>query len=73
MLKSIMSRVGMREGEPIMHPWINSSIERAQKRVEDRNFEIRKHLLECDDVLNEQRNFIYTRREEIIADDNRLG
>ncbi len=69
-LKPIMSRVGMREGEPIMHPWINSSIERAQRRVEDRNFEIRKHLLEFDDVLNEQRNFIYTRREEIIADNN---
>jgi preprotein translocase subunit SecA len=69
-LKSLMSRVGMREEEPIMHPWINSSIERAQTRVEERNFEIRKHLLEFDDVLNEQRNFIYSRREEIITDDN---
>ena len=69
-LKSIMSRVGMKEGEPIMHPWINSSIERAQTKVEDRNFEIRKHLLDFDDVLNEQRNFIYTRREEIIGDNN---
>ena len=69
-LKNLMSRVGMREGEPITHPWINSSIERAQKKVEERNFEIRKHLLEYDDVLNEQRNFIYSRRDEILRTDN---
>jgi preprotein translocase subunit SecA len=69
-LKAFMSRMGMKEGEPIMHPWINKSIERAQKRVEERNFEIRKHLLEFDDVLNEQRNFIYARRDEILADQN---
>jgi preprotein translocase subunit SecA len=69
-LKSLMSRVGMRDGEPIMHPWINRSIEKAQGRVEERNFEIRKHLLEYDDVLNEQRNFIYERRDEIIEDEN---
>jgi preprotein translocase subunit SecA len=67
-LKSLMGRVGLREGEPIFHPWINKSIERAQKRVEERNFEIRKHLLEYDDVLNEQRKFIYSRRDEILAD-----
>jgi preprotein translocase subunit SecA len=67
-LKSLMSRVGMREGDPIAHPLINKSIERAQKRVEERNFDIRKHLLDYDDVLNEQRNFIYTRREEILGD-----
>lgn len=66
--KSLMSRIGMREGDPIMHPWINKSIERAQKKVEERNFEIRKHLLEYDDVLNEQRNFIYERRDSILAD-----
>ena len=69
-LKSLMSRIGMREGDPIMHPWINKSIERAQKRVEERNFEIRKHLLDYDDVLNEQRNFIYRRRDAILSDDN---
>jgi preprotein translocase subunit SecA len=69
-LKSLMARIGMREGEPIFHPWINKSIERAQKKVEERNFEIRKHLLEYDDVLNEQRNFIYERRDEILADGN---
>jgi preprotein translocase subunit SecA len=69
-LKSIMTRVGMKSGEPIRHPWINKSIERAQKKVEDRNFEVRKHLLEYDDVLNEQRKYIYERRDEIILDDN---
>jgi preprotein translocase subunit SecA len=69
-LKGVMSRLGMKEGEPIYHPWVNKAIERAQKRVEERNFEIRKHLLEYDDVLNEQRKFIYSRRDEILADDH---
>ncbi|MBN1698311.1 MAG: preprotein translocase subunit SecA [Spirochaetales bacterium] len=68
-LKSLMSSIGMKEGEPIQHPWINKSIEKAQTRVEDRNFDIRKHLLEYDDVLNEQRKYIYGRRDEILEDD----
>lgn len=67
-LKSIMSKIGMASGEPIWHPWLNKSIERAQKKVEERNFEIRKHLLEYDDVLNEQRTFIYKQRSDILAD-----
>jgi len=67
-IKGLMSRMGMKEGEPIVHPWLNKSIERAQKKVEERNFEMRKHLLEYDDVLNEQRKFIYSRRDEIITD-----
>jgi preprotein translocase subunit SecA len=67
-LKGLMGRMGMQDGEPIFHPWVNKAIERAQKRVEERNFEIRKHLLEYDDVLNEQRKFIYSRRDEILAD-----
>ena len=69
-LKGVMSRLGMKEGEPIYHPWVNKAIERSQKRVEERNFEIRKHLLEYDDVLNEQRKFIYSRRDEILGDDH---
>jgi preprotein translocase subunit SecA len=69
-LKGVMARLGMREGEPIYHPWVNKAIERSQKRVEERNFEIRKHLLEYDDVLNEQRKFIYSRRDEILGDGN---
>ncbi len=67
-IKGLMSRMGMKKGEPIVHPWLNKSIERAQKKVEERNFEVRKHLLEYDDVLNEQRKFIYQRRDEIICD-----
>ncbi len=67
-IKGLMSRMGMQKGEPIIHPWLNRSIERAQKKVEERNFEVRKHLLEYDDVLNEQRKFIYARRDEIISD-----
>jgi preprotein translocase subunit SecA len=67
-IKGLMSRMGMQKGEPIVHPWLNRSIERAQKKVEERNFEVRKHLLEYDDVLNEQRKFIYARRDEIVSD-----
>jgi len=66
-LRSIMGRAGMQDGEPLYHPLINRAIERAQTRVEDRNFEIRKHLLEFDDVLNEQRKFIYSQRDDITA------
>jgi preprotein translocase subunit SecA len=67
-IKRLMSRIGMEEGEPIYHPWINKSIEKAQKKVEERNFEIRKHLLEYDDVLNQQRKFIYEQRDAILLD-----
>ncbi len=69
-LKNIMSKIGMQAGEPIEHPWINKSIEKAQTKVEARNFDIRKHLLEYDDVLNEQRSFIYEQRNAILADEN---
>jgi preprotein translocase subunit SecA len=67
-IKNLMSRIGMAPGEPIYHPWLNKSIEKAQKRVEERNFEIRKHLLEYDDVLNQQRKFIYDQRDAILED-----
>ncbi|MBN1525159.1 MAG: preprotein translocase subunit SecA [Spirochaetales bacterium] len=69
-MKNMMQRFGFKPGEVIYHPWINKTIERAQKKVEDRNFEMRKHLLEYDDVLNEQRNYIYSKRNEILADSN---
>jgi preprotein translocase subunit SecA len=69
-MKNIMSKMGMEGGEPIYHPWLNKSIEKAQRKVEERNFEIRKHLLEYDDVLNQQRKFIYEQRDAILADDN---
>jgi preprotein translocase subunit SecA len=69
-IKNLMSKIGMQGGEPIYHPWLNKSIEKAQKRVEERNFGIRKHLLEYDDVLNQQRKFIYEQRDRILADRN---
>jgi len=69
-MKSIMSHVGMEPGEPINHPLLNKSIEKAQKKVEERNFEIRKNLLDYDDVLNQQRSFIYQQRDDILADEN---
>jgi len=69
-MKGLMSRIGMEGGEPIFHPMLNKTIENAQKKVEERNFEIRKHLLEYDDVLNQQRKFIYEQRDAILIDDN---
>ena len=69
-MKNIMSRIGMEAGEPIYHPWLNKSIENAQKKVEERNFDIRKHLLEYDDVLNQQRKFIYEQRDAILSDND---
>ncbi|MCI5523531.1 MAG: preprotein translocase subunit SecA [Spirochaetia bacterium] len=69
-MKKIMKSVGMEPGEPINHPWLNKSIEKAQHKVEERNFEIRKNLLDYDDVLNQQRKFIYEQRDEILADED---
>ncbi|MCL2557293.1 MAG: preprotein translocase subunit SecA [Treponema sp.] len=68
-MKRVMTRIGMEPGEPIYHPWLSKSIESAQKKVEERNFDIRKHLLEYDDVLNQQRKFIYEQRDAILADE----
>jgi preprotein translocase subunit SecA len=69
-MKNIMKRIGMEPGEPIFHPWLNKGIERAQKKVEERNFDIRKNLLDYDDVLNEQRTYIYQQRDDILVDAN---
>ncbi|MBQ0166942.1 MAG: preprotein translocase subunit SecA [Treponema sp.] len=69
-MKVMMSRIGMQPGEPIYHPLITKSIENAQTKVEERNFDIRKRLLDFDDVLNEQRNTIYSQRDSILSDDN---
>ena len=62
----IMEKLGMEEGEPIEHPWVTRAIETAQKRVEAHNFEIRKHLLEYDDVMNNQRKLIYSERKQLL-------
>ena len=69
-LKAMVGRLGMNSGEPLEHSMVSRVIESAQKRVEERNFDIRKHLLEYDDVLNEQRNFIYSQRDAILVDEN---
>jgi len=68
-LDSVLSRLGMKEGEAIIHPWVNKSLERAQAKVEGRNFDIRKQLLKFDDVMNDQRKAIFSQRREIMDTD----
>ena len=68
-LQSMLSTLGLKKGEVIEHKWLTSSIERAQKRVEGHNFDIRKQLLEFDNIIDKQRNIIYSKREMIINDD----
>ncbi len=68
-LKSFMEKLGLPEGEPLEHPWLTKAIEQAQKKVEAYHFEIRKHLLEYDDVMNKQRETIYSQRKEILKSD----
>ncbi len=65
-LDKVLSSLGMKEGEAIVHPWVNKSLERAQAKVEGRNFDIRKQLLKFDDVMNEQRKVIFGQRREIM-------
>ncbi len=65
-LDSVLSKLGMQEGEAIQHPWVNKSLERAQAKVEGRNFDIRKQLLKMDDVMNDQRKVIFSQRMEVM-------
>jgi preprotein translocase subunit SecA len=67
-IAGVMDRLGIKEGEVITHPLVTKSIERAQKRVEAYNYSIRKHLLEYDDVMNQQREVVYARRRTILQD-----
>ena len=69
-MTKIMERFGLEEGEELEHPWLNKSVETAQKRVEQRNYLIRKRTLEFDDVMNQQRGVIYGYRNEAIETDN---
>ncbi len=71
-ISGILDKVGFNEGEPIEHKMITSAIERAQRKVEDRNFEIRKAILEYDDVLNKQREVIYEQRREVLTTEKLL-
>ncbi|MGB5838231.1 MAG: preprotein translocase subunit SecA, partial [Albidovulum sp.] len=65
-LDAVLSKLGMKEGEAIIHPWVNKSLERAQAKVEGRNFDMRKQLLKFDDVMNDQRKVIFSQRLEIM-------
>ncbi len=65
-LEKVLKTLGLKEGEAIVHPWVNKSLERAQAKVEGRNFDIRKQLLKFDDVMNEQRKVIFGQRREIM-------
>ena len=64
---SMLQRLGLKEGEAIVHPWINRALEKAQKKVEARNFDTRKNLLKYDDVMNDQRKEVYAQRREFMA------
>jgi len=69
-IASLMERLKIPEDEPIEHPWVTRALERAQQQVERRNFEIRKQLLEYDDVMNKQREVIYKERESVLEEKN---
>ena len=62
----MLQKLGLEEGEAIVHPWINKAVEKAQSKVEARNFEIRKQLLKFDDVMNDQRTVIFEQRKDIM-------
>jgi preprotein translocase subunit SecA len=66
-IDGMLQKLGLEEGEAIMHPWVNKALEKAQQKVEARNFEIRKNLLKFDDVMNDQRKVIYEQRKELMA------
>ena len=69
-IDGMLRRLGLEEGEAIVHPWINKALEKAQKKVEERNFEIRKNLLRFDDVMNDQRKVIYEQRKDLMNSDD---
>ena len=69
-LDNMLVKLGLQEGEAIVHPWINKAIEKAQHKVEARNFDIRKNILKFDNVMNDQRKVIFERRREIMAEES---
>lgn len=66
-IDGMLKKLGLQEGESIIHPWVNKALEKAQTKVEARNFEIRKNLLKYDDVMNDQRKVIYEQRKDLMA------
>lgn len=69
-LDTMLTRLGLKEGEAIIHPWINKALEKAQQKVEARNFDIRKNLLKFDDVQNDQRKVIFDQRVELMKEES---
>jgi len=69
-IDTMLRKLGLEDGEAIVHPWINKALEKAQRKVEERNFEIRKNLLKFDDVMNDQRKVIYEQRKELMHADH---
>ncbi|MBV9967560.1 MAG: preprotein translocase subunit SecA, partial [Alphaproteobacteria bacterium] len=66
-MDSMLQRLGLKEGEAIIHPWVNKALAKAQQKVEARNYDIRKQLLKFDDVMNDQRKVVYEQRKEIMS------
>jgi preprotein translocase subunit SecA len=69
-MDSVLQRLGLEKGEAIAHPWVNKALEKAQQKVEARNFEMRKNILKYDNVLNDQRKVIFEQRKEIMSSDD---
>ncbi|WP_417670261.1 preprotein translocase subunit SecA [Roseibium sp.] len=69
-MDSMLQKLGLEEGEAIIHPWINKALEKAQQKVEARNFDVRKNLLKFDDVMNDQRKVVFEQRIELMDGDN---
>jgi len=69
-MDGMLRKLGLKEGEAIIHPWINKALEKAQQKVEARNFDVRKNLLKFDDVMNDQRKVIYEQRKELMQADD---
>ena len=66
-INNMLEKLGLKDGESIEHPWINKALERAQQKVEARNFDIRKSLLKFDNVLNDQRQVVFSQRKEVLS------
>ena len=69
-MSAMLTKMGMPKGEPLVHPWISKALEKAQQKVEERNFDIRKNLLKYDNVMNDQRKVVYEQRRELMTTDD---
>ncbi|WP_204316565.1 hypothetical protein, partial [Klebsiella pneumoniae] len=66
-MDGMLTRLGLEQGEAIIHPWINKAIEKAQQKVEARNFDMRKNVLKYDNVMNDQRKVVFEQRRDFMA------